>query len=347
MISLVLVFLVCARGVGGSILASNAATWSGRTLSSPSNVTFSWEGVQASFTVSGATSITLLASTRSLFPCMFHTLVDGALYSNWTLPVSNNTVNITIAEGLQPASHSIVVWAQTDPLVPHLGWNLVPFSHSFYSFATDDGGVFGLSPPKPSRRLQFIGDSITAGKSIDPVTCETDHMGSYGARLCQQFDADCQTLAIGGKGLYENCCDNDVTMAELFTRTIAGYPDIVWDDSSFVPDGVILALGTNDQGRNNGPAWVASFTTTYAAFLQRLTLIHNNSELHIFCAIGPITHDYYPWVEAAIAASGVKNAQIINFTAPVDKCNHPSWASHDVMAQQAYPVIGAALGWVD
>jgi hypothetical protein len=90
---------------------------------------------------------------------------------------------------------------------------------------------------------------------------------------------------------------------------------------------------------------VANFTSTYAAFLQRLTRIHNNPELPIFCAVGPITHDYYPWVAAAVAQSGVRNAQVLNFSAPVDKCSHPPWASHDLMAQAAIPVLAAALGW--
>jgi hypothetical protein len=163
--------------------------------------------------------------------------------------------------------------------------------------------------------------------------------------LCQQFGADCQTLAVSGKGIYQNCCDGDVTMTDLFTRTIVGFPELKWDDTAFVPDGVIVALGTNDQGHNSGPAWVQNFTDSYAAFLQRLTRIHNNPALPIFCAVGPITHDYYPWVLSAISQSGVTSAHVINFTAPVDRCSHPPWASHATMAAQAAPVMAAALGW--
>ena len=331
-----------------AVLDASGATWTGRTMATPKNVSFSWEGVQASFTVTGATLVTLLASSSSpigVRPCeyLFHTLVDGVLWLNWTISLQPTPVTFQIAEGLSTEAHTIVVWYATNPICPHQTWELQPWSHSFHSFYTD--GAFGAPPPKLSRRLQIIGDSITAGDAIDPIACNNDHLGTYGALLCQHFEAECQTQAIGGKGIYENCCDKDVTMSTLFARTIIGYPDLLWDDGLFVPDGVILALGTNDADHNTGPAWQANFTRTYAAFLQNLTRIHNNINLPIFCAVGPISDVYYPWVAAAIVQSGVKNAQVLNFTAPVDKCGHPPWASHGIMAQQAESIIATALGW--
>jgi len=334
-----LAILSCAHA---ATLDAAAAMWAGRTLAAPGNVSFSWEGVQASITVSGATYVTLLASSRAPGACAFHTMVNGALHSNWSFAASA-PANVTVAAGLSPRDTlTVTVWYATDPVT--VSWDsLPPWSHSFHAFATD--GAFGAPPQKPARRLQIIGDSITAGNQIDPATCADDHLGTYGARLCQLFDADCQTLAISGKGLYVNCCDKDVTMTELFARTIVGFPELVWDDSAFTPDAVILALGTNDKAHNSGPAWVRNFTDSYAAFLQRLTRIHNNPDLPIFAAVGPITSEYYPWVAAAVAQAGVKNAQVLNFTAPVDRCNHPPWASHELMAQQAAPAIKAALGW--
>ena len=155
-------------------------------------------------------------------------------------------------------------------------------------------------------------------------------MGTYGARMCQHFNADCQTLATSGKGIYVNCCDTNVTMTELYRRTIPSLPDL-YDNSQFVPDAVTLALGTNDQGHNSGPAWVANFTATYAQFLVNLTLVHGNPKLPIFCLVGPITHDYYSWVVDAIALSGVSSAVVVNMTTPVDRCGHPPWASHQMV----------------
>lgn len=46
------------------------------------------------------------------------------------------------------------------------------------------------------------------------------------------------------KGLYENCCDNDATMAVLSQLTVPGMPWSWWDNAAFVPDAVLINLGT-------------------------------------------------------------------------------------------------------
>lgn len=335
--------LLPAHATARSTLAAGLATWQGRVLDAdPRNVSFSWEGVQARFSVSGATTLTLLATPGAFG--VFHTLVDGALVTNFTVAASTGPRNFTLAT-VSRAAHDVVVWAATDPIVA--SWDtLPPWVHSFHEFASD--GALAPGPAKPARRLTIIGDSITAGNQIDNVTCAADHLGTYGARVCQAFDADCQTLAVSGKGIYANCCDKNATMTELSRRTIVSIPEY-WDDSRFVPDGVILALGTNDQGHNSGPAWVAGFVQTYADFLVNLTVAHgNNPLLPIICVVGPITHDYFPWVAAAIdkaAARGVSRAQIFNWTSPVDRCGHPAWSAHADAAEVLKPVIARAIGW--
>jgi hypothetical protein len=134
------------------------------------------------------------------------------------------------------------------------------------------------SRPKKRATNTLNLDPHQNSNQIDPVSCSDDHLGTYGARVCQHFGADCQTLAVSGKGFYVNCCDNDVTMTELFTRTIVGFPELLWDDS-FVPHGVILALGF--------VAPPPSGVRNTAAFLQRLTRIHNNPELPISAPWAP------------------------------------------------------------
>jgi hypothetical protein len=175
----------------------------------------------------------------------------------------------------------------------------------------------------------------TAGNQIDPQSCLDDHLGTYGARMGQHYGADVQTLAISGKGLYSNCCDEEETMAQLYRLTIPSMPETVYDNAQFVPDAVVLALGTNDQGKNNGTAWVAGFTRAYADFLVNLTVAHGNPSIPILCLVGPITHDYYPWVQSAIQLSGVRGAVAVNMTTPVDRCGHPPWASHQMVRNGA------------
>lgn len=185
------------------------------------------------------------------------------------------------------------------------------------------------------------------------MTCADDHSGTYERHLCDSFNANCTTLAISGIGLYENCpALHDLpTMATLWRRTIVGDPQSVWDDASFIPDGVLLALGTNDNANNNGSAAFAQgFTAAYAAFLVTLsdTFAAVNPRLAIFAAAGPITLEYAPFIASAIdiaRAQGVRNVFPLNFSAPLDRCGHPPYDSHVLMAAQARPVIAAALWW--
>ena len=338
--------LVTAVAVQSSSLSAGCATWQGRVLndSSGTNVSFSWEGVQARFLIVDGTTVWLTASTDGSGAGNFHTIVDGKVNTNWTL-YGSGISNITIASSLSPGHHDITLWSATDPIAR--SWDTLPrWVNSFHTLYSD--GLLTPGPPLPSRRLRIIGDSITAGNQIDNETCADDHLGSYGARLCQMFDANCQTLAISGKGIFENCCDNNVTMTELAKRTIVSAPDILYDDADFAPDAVILALGTNDAGKESGPAWVANFTTVYADYIVNLTIVHKNAALPIFCIVGPITHEYYPWVENAItaaAARGVSRATILNWTAQVDRCGHPAWQAHADAAETFRPIIAAALGW--
>ena len=278
-----------AAAAPSSRLDAALATWQGRTLPSPGNVSFAWEGVQARLVVAGGSAVTLLASSRAPRACLFHALVDGKLALNFSIGATPEPTNFTIAAGLDSgAAHTVVVWYATDPIA--VSWDkLPPWTHSFHAFFSD-GAL--AAPARPARRLQIIGDSITAGNQIDPDSCADDHLGTYGARACQHYDAECQTLAISGKGLYTNCCDADATMTELYKLTVPSMPETVYDNAQFVPDAVVLALGTNDQGHNSGPAWVANFTQAYASFLKSLATAHGNPEIPIFCLVGPITHDY-------------------------------------------------------
>lgn len=256
---------------------------------------------------------------------------------------------LTVVSGLDAsAQHNILLWYLIDPIA--LSWPVISKGNiTLLEFLTD--GTFGPPPPTLSRRLQVVGDSITAGNQINNVTCQPDHSGTYEAYLCSHFGANCSTQAISGFGIFENCCTEleNLTMSTMVRLTIPSDLSSVWDNSAFVPDAVLINLGTNDNGRNNGTqAWVDGFVNTYAQFLVNFTIMYNNPKLPIFCEMGPITHTPYAWIADAMkiaASQGVTNTHVINYTTPVDKCGHPDYAAHEVMYTQAAPIIAEVLGW--
>jgi lysophospholipase L1-like esterase len=95
----------------------------------------------------------------------------------------------------------------------------------------------------------------------------------------------------------------------------------VFNDTLYVPDAVLINLGTNDFGHDGGPAWEAAFTQTYVDFLHNLTEWHANPALPFFCGVGPITHSYTNAVNNAIAAAKSQygiNAVYVNYTTELD-----------------------------
>ena len=346
----IVAFCMCLATAAASSIPATAAIWQGRTLRNEQAgaVAFSWEGVQASFTVSQASSVTMIVS--STFPhgaSKFHVLVDKVLHSNVSVVGGSRSVSVQLLSNLdRSTSHVVTLWSITDPIA--LTWpNLPPASLEIESFSSD--GLFLLPPQPKTRRLKIIGDSITAGNQIDKASCQPDHWGTYGAKLCRYFDANCTTLAISGKGLFENCCDNNVTMVELAKRVVVGDASSIFNEDLFVPDAILLNLGTNDQGRNNGTAaWVAGFVAAYADYLVSLAAMHHNPALPIFCGVGSITHDYNDWVVqamAAAAARGLRSLHLVNYTSVLVGCGHPGWVGHQQMFDVAQPILSMVLGW--
>ena len=127
---------------------------------------------------------------------------------------------------------------------------------------------------KKRRKIEFLGDSITAGFcnmcKVEPnicgpdpdhgITCEAQqHFSSSWANLiCEHFQADCHIEAWSGFGMYENCCGGDTIMPDIYERTLATIPsanpndphgtikDNLWNFKSWIPDIVVINLGTND-----------------------------------------------------------------------------------------------------
>ena len=334
-------------------MRATEALWQGRTVRSEGvgSVALSWEGVSASFSVIGASSVSAILSSSLLGATRFKVFIDGSMTTRLDVNPSAGAERHVLAAGLaRETIHTIVFWYIVDPV--SISWPVVsPGNVTVLLFATD--GSFGPPVPTLTRRLLIIGDSISAGNQIDEATCAADHSGTYEAQLCSSFRANCSTLALSGFGVYQNCCpvlDAIGPMPALVRRALPSDPSVHWDDSLFVPDAIIVHLGTNDVLRFNGTAaWITGFVDAYAQLLVDLMAAYgSNLRLPVFCLMGPMTQQPVPWIQEAMSvgrARGLENLHFINLTAAVDRCNHPGYASHTLMYEQARPIIARALQW--
>ena len=245
--------------------SSPLVLWSGRPSLpwADGSIGFDWEGTSASFVVSGlGSSVTLLANL-SVYAARVSVFVND--YDAANLMLSGDAGAYLLAATLPAASNNVTVRFAYEPIFSHAdaagGLEKMP---SFFGFAAGSGGAFA-PPPRAARRLDIVGDSITAGTMYDklqavggplslgegchPWAPPTGYSDSYSwaSYLCRAFSANCTTTAWSGKGLIHNsACSAGPLMPQLYTQNFGTGPQ-PWDFArASRPDAVIVYLGTND-----------------------------------------------------------------------------------------------------
>ncbi len=237
----------------------------------------------------------------------------------------------------------------------------------FTGFTLGAGGTF-LAPIAPTRRIEFIGDSISNGygdlggtnANCKGVFSNEDTTQAYGPQAANQLNADVMISAWSGKGVIEN---NDTSTTDLlpqiWTRADPTDTTSAWDFTTFQPDVVVVNLGTNDF--SNGIVDATQFDTAYGTFLAAIRSKY--AKARIYVAIGPMLSgdtrkaaltDLQGIV--ATANSALPNGSTISLidfgTQMVDAegngaaCDwHPTLATHLQMATQLATQIKKDMAW--
>jgi lysophospholipase L1-like esterase len=226
-----------------------------------------------------------------------------------------------------------------------------------------NGRLLPASAPR-RRKIELLGDSISAGygsrgdaklnaANSCPVNAITSgNKYTYNWKIAEHFNADLVPIAWSGKGMYANCCDNGERMPAYWLQTLGGSSySTDWDHSRYVPDMVIINLGTNDFGHDAGPTWEKAFSDTYTEFVLNATRIYKNPKLPVFVAQGPMNCDAKLGAAlnvsiVAINAAGGRAVFLDLKGPPNDGCGgHPGALGHEAMAEMAYPQIAKVMNW--
>ncbi len=207
------------------------------------------------------------------------------------------------------------------------------FSHAEVSPAeTDDGAVIAPTADKPLK-IEFIGDSITCGYGVDDsnlqseFSCEAENaMKSYAYIAADLLGADYSLFSYSGYGIISGYSGNGVrNTRELLPpyyescgfsySSVNGtkLQDIPWDFSAFVPDIIVLNLGTNDNSfcafHNES---YREFEDSYLAFLKVVRRCNPNA--HIICSLGIMLTEPLPYIENAVKRLGDSNVSVFRYT---------------------------------
>jgi hypothetical protein len=176
------------------------------------------------------------------------------------------------------------------------------------------GGTPLPAPARPKRRIEIIGDSISCGSGdeayagsaeCDDAMAYENATVTYGAVLARNLDAEYYITAVSGIGAIRNYnCADPNTMPKVYERLFLEQPDSpAWDTSRFVPDAIIVALGTNDFSPDNcrqPPLSVPCDPENYDLFISTLsefvgsTLRGYYPKAHIFLTSSPLLGDGWP-----------------------------------------------------
>lgn len=233
----------------------------------------------------------------------------------------------------------------------------------------------GIRPtPAKSRRIEFVGDSITCGYGVDDEVAEhhfstttEDVTRAYAYRTAEMLDADYSMVSISGYGVisgYTATGEEKVVAQQLpkfyeklgftygmYQKKIAA--TVKWDFSAFVPDLIVVNLGTNDDSYTlNHADRREEYRAAYVEFLK--VIRRNNPDAQLLCTLGIMGDRLYPMVAQAVAdytaETGDTNIACMKFD--VQKASdgyvadwHPTAVTHEKAARKLAEEIRELMGW--
>jgi lysophospholipase L1-like esterase len=263
-------------------------------------------------------------------------------------------------------------------------------------------GDVGAPLDPPTRRVQVIGDSINAGVGDDLPPKDEYPEGATSASLCMEetwgvpyhnankafgaltarhFGAEYQIAAVSGIGLMQNYSSNPnddlrplpEVYDSLLLQDKASPP---WDPKDFVPDVVLIALGTNDFSpgdniENHPRIAVDDYVATYIELIDKLRSDAYYPDAKFLLLGSPMLGDKYPEptdtfrtnlhtaieaVEAHYVAAGTDAVKSMRIDAVINQgcSSHPSGTEHAQIAgttewkgdhQQIIPTVAEMMGW--
>lgn len=147
----------------------------------------------------------------------------------------------------------------------------------------------GISPETSQKRIEFIGNSITAGMSSDAsgIPCDAgtwydqhNAYDAYGPRVARALDMEYMLSAFSGIGIYRNSQGDSPVMRDIYPSAfLSPNPNSPrWDFNQFTPDIVSICLGTNDFSDGSEPSPRAPFDPLQfiPAYVDFINTIHGH-----------------------------------------------------------------------
>lgn len=357
------------KTTSATIPASDARiTYIGRTATGSAGmegITPAADASSVSYDWSGVTAVVRFVGTDLTMDCSdthgdwFNVWIDKAptATEDTRFKVSGDA-SIVLASGLPKGEHIVYLQKRTEGEQGLM--TIRSFTATTSGKASKQAPEFLQAPGPKARRIEFIGDSYTCGFGTegasrdDPFLAETENCNlAYAAILGRFFDASISTVSHSGRGIVRNWGDaaEGDTMVGKYDQTFDSYADgPVWDASRFLPDIVVIYLGTNDFSVGKQPS-LGSWCLSYAALLNKIRRNYGET-VPILCVGSDADELMALYIEQAVRRSGVSNthwAMILpdahNLDTDLGSCWHPNYAGQRKVACSMAPFVSTLTGW--
>lgn len=313
------------------------------------NIKLAWSGCTILYRFYGTGFSGVFKSTGNDY---FIVKVDGMIIND-RLNI-RDYVEIDLIKDLPLDNHTIEIIKRTEY---NIGCTEI------IDFIIYDGRIIEPEIPKYDLKIEFIGDSISAGYGVDTSELSTEAVLklnydpkydnaalTYCYLTAEALKAEYHIIACSGYGLIRNYNGMDTPLMPEMIDKITPLTTKSWDFRKWIPDIVVINLGTNDFSVNYIPD-KGKFVSAYINLIERLKEYYRQAKF--ICSVGPcvtgksltILREY---VQAVV--NHFNNNQVFYLEYPhhtyadgygVDY--HPSKKTHEKMAELLASKIKAIM----
>jgi len=332
------------------------------SFTNPERPAFNYPGTQIVAAFEG-TSLKMIAKPGSGY---YMAQIDGAEPFKVSFMEKRDSV-VSLATALPEGRHLVRLMYIIE------GYELYP---EFWGFVLDKGKTLVEAPALPSRKIEFIGNSITCGygneglKPYEGFDYSTEnHYYSYASITARALDAQHWVVARSGIGAYRNYGEAKTGSPrscmpvqyeyigyayDLRLREEPTFLREKWDFSRYQPDVVCINLGTNDLSTQ--PYDVNLLKQGYQRLLKMVREHNPKAKIVFLCGSMlngkelEIAKQLVDEVTAEANKAGDKAVYRFNFTPQNGDLGygndwHPSILQHEKMAAELAAFLRALMHW--
>jgi len=284
----------------------------------------------------------------------FNAFIDGDLNRPIILQMEKGEHQYVIADHLKSGRHSVLITKRTEG---EEGATVIK------GLSLADHARLLSPPARPTRRIEFFGDSITSGMGDespddgpDDLLKDKNSFMSYAAITARNLDAEMHMTSQSGIGIMISWFN--FTMPKFYDQLSAvGNNDSHWDFSSWTPDVVVINLFQNDSwliDRDKKLSPLPTDEQRVQAYIDFVSTIRSKyPKAYIVCSLGSMdaTREGSPW--PGYISSAVQRIRQQNNDDRIDTLffaytgygKHPRVHQHRDNAQKLTRFIKSKMNW--